>query len=125
MRAKDHVNKNEEKLNAVIGRHWQVRASRCARFADTGPPAFIAWGVYVGELVAPVLLIVGSWTRLGALVVAINMLAAIGIVHMSQLFTLTSSGGWALELQGIYFAASVAIIFLGAGRYSLSGTQGF
>lgn len=92
--------------------------------AQAGLPAFLAWGVYIGEVIAPVLLIIGLWSRIAALVVVINMLVALGLVHMSQLFTLADTGGWALELQGMYLGAAVAIALLGAGRYSVAGTGG-
>ncbi len=87
------------------------------------PPAF-AYLVYVGEVVAPLLLVVGLWTRPAALVVAINMVVAIALAHAGQLFELGKSGGWALELQGMFLLAALAIALLGAGRYSVGGSGG-
>ena len=89
-----------------------------------GLPSFIAYGVYVGEVVAPLLLLLGYWTRVGGLIIVINMLVAIGLVHMGQLATLAGTGGWALELQGIFLGTALAIMLLGAGRYSLGGSGG-
>jgi len=89
-----------------------------------GLPRDFGYLVYVGEVVAPILLIVGFLTRPAALVIAINMAFAVYLVHASQLFTLTKQGGWALELQGMYFLAAVAIALLGAGRYSVGGAGG-
>ena len=54
--------------------------------AKTGLPGAFGYLVYVGEVLAPLLLIVGVWTRLAALVVAINMVVAIALVHMGDLF---------------------------------------
>ena len=87
------------------------------------PPAF-AYLVYVGEVVAPVLLVIGLWTRPAALVVAINMLVAIALAHAGQLFQLGKSGGWALELQGMFLLVALAVALLGAGRYSIGGSGG-
>jgi putative oxidoreductase len=84
-----------------------------------GLPPELGYFVYVGEVLAPVLLIVGIWTRLAAAVIAINMVVAIWLAHKSQLFSLASTGGWALELQGMFLMTAVALIFLGAGRYAL------
>lgn len=92
--------------------------------AGAGLPSFLAYGVYVGEVVAPLLLLIGWWARIGALIIALNMLVAIGLVHMSQFATLADTGGWALELQGMFFGTAVAIMLLGAGRYSLGGSNG-
>jgi len=89
-----------------------------------GMPEALAYLVYVGEVLAPALLIIGLWTRPAALIVAINMVVAIWLVHMGELFQLTKTGGWALELQGIYLATALAIALLGAGRYSVGGVAG-
>lgn len=83
--------------------------------AAMGLPGIVAYGVYLGELLAPALLIVGALVRPAALIVCVNMVFAIYMVHMPQLFTLGSSGGWALELQGFYFIAALAVA-LSAGR---------
>lgn len=89
-----------------------------------GLPPFLAYGVYVGEVIAPILLILGYWARVGALIVAINMVVALALVHLSQLTALADTGGWALELQGMYLGAALAIALLGAGRFSLGGGNG-
>ncbi|MEM6692842.1 MAG: DoxX family protein, partial [Planctomycetota bacterium] len=41
-----------------------------------GMPTLVAYGVYVGELVAPILMIIGLWTRLSSLVFVFNMIFA-------------------------------------------------
>jgi putative oxidoreductase len=89
--------------------------------AKTGLPPFIAYGVYVGELIAPILLIVGWYSRVAAVVIAINMLFAIGLVHQAELFALGQSGGWALELQGMFLFTAIAIALLGPGRFAVNG----
>ena len=89
-----------------------------------GIPHVIAYGVYVGEVIAPLLMLVGLFTRAAALVVVINMIVALLLVHTKQFFTLNETGGWALELQGMYLGAAVAVALLGAGRYSLGGAAG-
>ena len=92
--------------------------------AKAGAPAALGYLVYVGEVIAPLMILVGIFSRPAALVVAINMVVAILLVHTSQFFTLNETGGWALELQGMFLIASVAVALLGAGRYSLGGAAG-
>ncbi|WP_213958655.1 MULTISPECIES: DoxX family protein [unclassified Variovorax] len=92
--------------------------------ASHGWPSALAYLVYVGEIVAPVLLIVGIYTRPAAWITVINMLVAIALVHMKDLSSLGKSGGWALELQGMFLFAALAVAFLGAGRFSVGGTSG-
>jgi putative oxidoreductase len=38
--------------------------------------------------------------------------------------TRSPTGGWALELQGMFFVAAVVVALQGAGRYSLGGADG-
>ncbi|MGB3835341.1 DoxX family protein [Castellaniella sp.] len=89
-----------------------------------GIPGFVAYGVYIGEVLAPVLLVLGLWTRVAGLIVAVNMLFAFGLVHSADALALGNSGGWALELQGMYFFSGIAVALLGAGAYSLGGRNG-
>jgi putative oxidoreductase len=89
-----------------------------------GLPGALGYLVYIGEVVAPLLILVGLFTRPAALVVAINMIVALLLVHTAQFFTLNDQGGWALELQGMYLAGALAVALLGAGRYSIGGNDG-
>ena len=86
---------------------------------DAGLPAAFAYCVYIGEVLAPLLVLIGLFTRPAALLIAINMIVAFLLVHMGELWTLTPSGGWALELQGMFLFGAIAVSLLGAGRYSL------
>lgn len=89
-----------------------------------GLPAFFAWGAYVGEVIAPVLVILGIYARLGGLLVVANMLVAILLAHMGQLGMINNMGGWQLELQGLFLFGGLAIALMGAGRFSIGGTGG-
>ncbi|MDM0020136.1 DoxX family protein [Variovorax saccharolyticus] len=92
--------------------------------AANGLPGALAYLVYVGEILAPVLLIVGIYTRPAAWITVINMLVAIWLVHLKDLWVIGKTGGWALELQGMFLFAALAVAFLGAGRFSVGGTSG-
>lgn len=89
-----------------------------------GLPGFFAYGAYIGEVIAPLLVILGIYSRLGALLIAINMVVAILLVHMGHLFAINQQGGWQLELQGMFLFGALAVAFLGAGRFALSGSSG-
>ncbi|HEX8883764.1 MAG TPA: DoxX family protein [Noviherbaspirillum sp.] len=89
-----------------------------------GLPAGLAFLVYVGEVIAPLMILFGIWARLGAVIVAINMIVAVALAHGAQFFTMGKTGGWALELQGFYFFTALAVALLGAGRYSMGGISG-
>lgn len=85
-----------------------------------GLPAFLAYGAYLGEVLGPVLVILGLYARLGAVLIVLNMIAAIALAHAGQLGQLNETGGWALELQGMFLVGALAVSLLGPGRYSVN-----
>jgi putative oxidoreductase len=89
------------------------------QLATMGMPAFVAYGVYIGEVLAPLLLILGIFSRIGGLLVVANMAFALTLVHSSQIFTLSKQGGWGLELQGFYLLCGLAVYFLGSGKFAV------
>ena len=74
-----------------------------------GIPGFVAYGVYVGEVLAPLLLLAGIFVVPAALIVMFNMIVAVVLMHMPELMTLNSSGGWALELQAFFFVTALVV----------------
>jgi putative oxidoreductase len=88
--------------------------------AAHGLPTFLAYGALVGEVLAPLMLITGFYARIGALLVAVNMLFAFALAHLGQFGMLNEQGGWALELQGMFLASALALLLLGPGRYGIN-----
>ncbi len=87
-----------------------------------GIPTWVAYGVYVGEVAAPILVIAGLFTRLGGLIIAIDMIVAIVIKHQDLLSKIdANSGGYALELQALYLFGALALVFMGGGRIGVGG----
>lgn len=86
---------------------------------NAGLPEFIAYGVYMGEVVFPILIILGLFTRISSLFFALTMVFAIFLAHSSELFVLEETGGLLIELLLIYLLTSISIMFIGAGKYSL------
>ena len=85
-----------------------------------GLPGVLAYGALLGEVLGPLMLIAGFYGRIGALLIAINMLFALGLAHMGQLGQLNDQGGWALELKGMFLFSAIALALLGPGRYSVN-----
>jgi putative oxidoreductase len=88
-------------------------------FAAFGLPVALAYLVFIGEIIAPLMLLIGYQTKIAAGLIAINMFVAIILVHLSELFSLSAMGGYALELQVMFLAGALAIFGLGAGKYRL------
>ncbi len=83
-------------------------------------PEFISYGVFLGEIIAPILIIIGYRTRLASLALAFNMLIAIFMAHTSDIFSINQYGGWAIELQALYFFGTVSILLIGVGKHAVS-----
>jgi putative oxidoreductase len=85
-----------------------------------GLPSALAYGTYVAELLAPVLLILGLWTRAAALVIAFNMAMAIFLARRGDIGKINpAGGGWAIELEVLLLVAALALALAGGGRYGL------
>lgn len=84
-----------------------------------GLPSFLAYGVLIGEVLAPIMAIVGWQARIGGLLMAGNMLVAFLLVHTGEVFMINDNGGWQLELQGMFFLSALALVFLGSGRMAV------
>lgn len=85
-----------------------------------GLPPTLAYGVYLGEVLAPILLILGWFSRIGAALIVINMIFAIWLAHSDELMQFTPQGAWALELQGMFLFTALALVFTGPGRFSIN-----
>ena len=91
---------------------------------ESGFPGVMAYGVYLGEIVAPLLILAGVFTRPAALLYAGSVLFASLLVHAVDYTQLARSGGYGGELYIFYVAGGIAVALLGAGRYSLRGGRG-
>ena len=89
-----------------------------------GAPGVLGYLVYLGEVVGPLLVVIGLWTRLGALMMLVNMIVAVLLAHTGQLSMIARTGGYQLELQAMYLFGALAVTLLGAGRYSIGGARG-
>jgi putative oxidoreductase len=89
--------------------------------AGAGLPVFFKYGVYVGEVLAPLAVIAGWYSRIGAWLIAVNMLFALGLSHGSELFAIDpQSGGMVIEKQYMYFFSAIALALIGPGRYAFN-----
>jgi len=86
-----------------------------------GLPGFLGYAVLIGEVIAPLMVLAGFHARIGAVLIAINMVVAIVLVHMGDLGRLNDQGGWALELQAMFLGTAVALALIGPGRFSVNG----
>lgn len=84
-----------------------------------GLPEVLAYGIYLGEIVAPLMLIIGFWVRPAAFIFSVNLFFAVMLVHANELFSLSPQGGWLLELQALYMLIGFCLLIAGGGRFSI------
>ena len=90
------------------------------KLAGAGLPVFLKYGVYIGEVVAPLAVIAGFYARIGAWLIAANMLFAFGLAHGSELFKMTDKGTLVLEVQYMFFFSAIALALIGPGRHAFN-----
>jgi putative oxidoreductase len=84
-------------------------------------PSWVGYGVYIGEVIAPLLLILGLGARAAAFVIAVTMIMAVILDAHRLAFTINADGGWGLEQAAFFFMSAIAVIMLGPGRFRLFG----
>ncbi|MEX5994194.1 DoxX family protein [Providencia vermicola] len=87
--------------------------------ASYGLPEYIAYGTILGEVVAPIFIILGILTRPSALLVAFTMFIAWLMVGLDKTFLLDRTGAWAIESIVYFFVGSIALALMGAGKFSI------
>ena len=90
-----------------------------AQFSEVGLPTFLGYGVFLGEIIAPLMIIAGFYSRLGGLLIVGNMFVAIVLVHMGELVSLGEHGGHPIEVQAFYLLGGLCVALLGSGRFAL------
>ena len=83
-------------------------------------PEIMAYGSYVGEVIAPIMIILGIFSRIGALLVIGTSLTIMYAYHgLGNLLELTNAGGFKAEILYLYIALSLCVIFNGSGKYAI------
>lgn len=82
-------------------------------------PPQLAYGVFLGEVLAPIMIILGAFCRLGALIIVVNMGFALFLAHQSQLLMLNENGGYELEVQAFFLLTALSMALLGSGRFAV------
>lgn len=90
---------------------------------NAGLPTFLAYGVYITEIIAPVIIIVGFRTRLGSIVYVFGVLFAMFLAHSGDILSLNQQGGWGVELLGLYLFGAITLFFTGGGKISVSSSN--
>jgi len=84
-----------------------------------GFPEIMAYGAYLGEVVAPLLIIAGFFTRPAAAIVAFTMVIAIYVSNGDNVLAFDERGSLKIELALMYLLGSLTLVFSGSGRFGV------
>jgi putative oxidoreductase len=88
-----------------------------------GLPIELAYTSVFFEGIAPIMVILGVYARIGALIMTFWMVMAflMAHVHTGHLWQLTENGvSWRIEVPLFFLVGSIVIALQGAGRYGLN-----
>jgi putative oxidoreductase len=104
---------------AVINGELAIRDT----LARWGMPIGLAWTAVIFEGIAPIMVILGVYARIGAWMMVFWMVMAFLLAHIDtgHVFQLAESGvGWRVEGPFFFLSCSLCAALLGAGRYGLN-----
>lgn len=87
--------------------------------ANYGIPKFFAYVVYLGEVLAPIMLIIGVRVKVASILVMATMGVAFLMVHLKNPFSITSTGALGIENLLFFFIISLCIYIFGGGKYGI------
>jgi putative oxidoreductase len=90
--------------------------------AAAGFPAGFGWAVYVGEVLGPLLVLIGYYARIGGLLILINMIVAVLLAFGGHVWAVDQHGGWVIQLEAFFGLGGLIIFLLGAGRFGVGGS---
>ncbi|WP_299780916.1 DoxX family protein [uncultured Formosa sp.] len=90
---------------------------------EVGIPSVLAYGVFITELMAPILIIIGFRTRLASIVFFLGMITAMLLAHSEHILAVSETGGLQVELLLLYALGALVIFFTGPGKFAMSTTK--
>lgn len=87
---------------------------------NQGLPGFLAYGVYITEVLAPIMILIGYQVRIAAIIEALGMVVAIYSVQGFDIFALNDQGVWVIESQLLFMLPCIALALIGGGKYGVS-----
>ncbi len=89
---------------------------------EAGLPGFLMNFYVVTEVLAPILLVLGVFTRLSAASIVMTMLVILYVLPF-PIMALNEHGAWVVELQVLYLAIPLGLFFTGPGRFRVWGSK--
>ena len=91
-----------------------------ALLVKAGLPEFFAYGVYVGEVIVPVFIILGLYARVASLVLAFTMMMAMFLAFWGSFFAIGKHGAPIIEMPLLYFLLAIIMFLQGSGKFAVN-----
>ena len=101
-------------IKKIVGGHDFVKQL----LTDKGLPEILWIGVPVSEVLAPLLILLGIFTRISGAFLVLVMCFAIYLTNQ-ELISFTKTGAFSIETQLLFIFAGIALFFTGGGKYSI------
>ena len=85
--------------------------------ASNGIPGQFIYFVYISEVLAPVLIVLGILTRISSLTIIVTMIVVFIVLPFP--IGLDQHGAMNIESQLYFLLLAIALFFMGPGRYTL------
>lgn len=104
-----------------------------ATLVNHGIPDYVGYGVFLGQIVAPILILIGYYTRT-AIVFVWGTLGVIlwvgfylkgGFFGADGIFGMGPKGTWNADIVWFYLIVTIAIFLLGTGKYAIKPSKSF
>ena len=71
---------------------------------------YVSYWVYVGEVLAPLLLIFGYYIRIAGAIIVFDMLVTLFLVYHDEILILTEHASWSVETPLLYLIIGLALL---------------
>jgi uncharacterized membrane protein YphA (DoxX/SURF4 family) len=84
---------------------------------------YISYGIYIGEVITPIFLIFGKYIRIASMIISVDILLGMILLYRDNIFSLSSTGGWSVELPMLYFVVAVSLVLSGESKEPLKSKR--
>ena len=94
-------------------------------FANSILPDFLSYGVYIGEILAPLMILVGYKSRVAGIIMSLHIIIILYLIQTASLLAIKAKGGgFVYELEYLFLFGAITVSLLGSGKPSISGGKG-
>lgn len=106
-------------LHKASGFSGFVNGAMATNPVSAGAPGFFGFLVVAGQILLPIALLIGLFTRIAGILMALLFAFIIGAVNIPSQGIIGNSGGLTFESSLFYMVPGIVLFLTGGGRYSI------